>query len=260
MKIGYFQWNPEFGNPEKNRELMADRLKAAEADIIVLPELSTSGYLFSNREEVENLSETIPGPSTDMFSALAQKTGTNFIFGIPEKSAEGIYNSAVLVGSEGVKGVYRKVHLFFHEKEYFLQGDSFPLFEIGGVKIGILVCFDHMFAEAARTLALQGAQVICHPSNLVLPEYGQLTTRVRALENRVYWVLANRTGTETRGDKHLTYTGESQIVAPGGNIIHRGTPGEEELFITTIDPKEALNKNITELNNLFADRRSSLYS
>ncbi len=259
MKIGYLQYNPEFGNLIKNRENMAARLEKAQADIVVLPELATSGYFFSSRKEAEEFSETIPGPSTDMFLKLAQKTGTNFIFGMPEKTGKGIYNSAILVTPDGLGGVYRKVHLFFHEKDYFLPGESFPLFEIKGVKVGILVCFDHMFAEAARTLTIKGAQIICHPSNLVLPEYGQLTTRVRALENRVFWILANRFGTETKGNKHLTYTGESQIVSPGGEIIHKAPAKEEDLYITEIAPEDALNKNVTELNNLFKDRKPRLY-
>ena len=259
MKIGYLQYDPEFGDLIKNREHMAAQLEKAQADIVVLPELATSGYFFSGKEEVEKLSETVPGPSTDMFLQLAQKTGTNFIFGMPEKTKKGFYNSAVLITPEGIGGVYRKVHLFFHEKDYFLSGESFPLFEIKGVKVGILVCFDHMFAEAARTLAIKGAQVICHPSNLVLPEYGQLTTRVRALENRVFWILANRFGTETKGKKQLTYTGESQIVNPGGEIIHKAPAKEEELYITEIAPEEALDKNITELNNIFEDRKPRLY-
>ncbi len=260
MKIGYFQFSPEFGNLEKNRKVMAAELEKVEADIIVLPELATSGYFFSSRKEIETLSETVPGPATNMFFELSKKTGTNYIIGIPEKTPKGIYNAAVLVGPKGIEGIYRKVHLFSQEKNFFSPGESFPLFEIRGVKIGILVCFDHMFPEAARTLAVKGAQIICHPSNLVLPELGQLTTRVRALENRVFWILANRFGTETKDKKRLTYTGKSQLIGPDGEIIHSAPETEKELYIADIIPEKALNKNITELNNIFEDRKPFLYS
>ena len=260
MKIGYYQFNPAFGNPVKNRSVMIHALEKEKADIIVLPELSTSGYFFTSQKEIQNLSETIPGPTSDIFSLLSKKTETYYVLGIPEKTPRGIYNSAVLIGPGGIEGIYRKVHLFYKEKQYFQPGEIFPLFEINGVKIGILVCFDHMFPEAARTLALQGAQIICHPSNLVLPEYGQLTTRVRALENRVFWILSNRIGTEVKGSSKLTYTGESQIINPKGEILHKAPAQKEELYTIEIDPVEAFDKNVTETNDLFKDRKRDLYS
>jgi predicted amidohydrolase len=165
-----------------------------------------------------------------------------------------------LIGPGGVAGVYRKVHLFHDEKLYFQAGDrGFPVFEVAGVRVGLLVCFDHMFPEAARTLALEGAEIICHPSNLVLPEYGQLTTRVRSIENRVYWILANRHGTERRGGKSLTYTGCSQVVAPDGELLARAEPDGDALTIVEVDPLAAKDKHVTESNDLFADRRVELY-
>lgn len=260
MKIGYFQFSPEFGNPKKNRKTMVSALKNIQADLIVLPELATSGYFFTSREELEDLAESVPGPTTDSLSLVAEKTGTTFVLGIPEKTTDGIYNSAVIIGPDGIKSVYRKIHLFSNEKKYFIPGNNFELVEIYGVKVGILVCFDHMFPEAARTLALRGAQIICHPSNLVLPEYGQLTTRVRALENRVFWILANRFGTEIKENQKLIYTGESQIINPKGEILHRAPAANEELHIIEIDPVEALNKQITNRNNIFEDRRKELYT
>ncbi len=260
MKIGFYQFSPDFGNIQKNREKMYSALKNKRADIIVLPELATSGYFFTSHKEIEDLSEPVPGPTTDKFSALSGKTGTHFVIGIPEKTGTGIYNSAVMIGPDGIELVYRKAHLFSEEKMYFTPGNSFDSIEINGVQIGLLVCFDHMFPEAARTLALKGVQIICHPSNLVLPEYGQLTTRVRALENKVFWVLANRFGKETKGERKLTYTGESQIVSPSGEVLYRAPSGKEEFFLLDIEPEKALNKNITNLNNLFKDRRTELYS
>ncbi|RKX90494.1 MAG: nitrilase [Spirochaetes bacterium] len=260
MKIGYYQFNPEFGNVKKNIEKMTSALENVHADLIVLPELASSGYFFSNKEEPKRLSEKIPGLLSKEFLRLSKKTGTSYVVGFPEYAEEGIYNSAALIAPDGVTYIYRKTHLFFEEKKYFLPGNGYEIVEVKGYKIGILICFDHMFPEAARTLALKGAQIICHPSNLVIPEYGQLTTRVRALENRVFWILANRTGTEERGEGKLVYTGESQIISPKGEIINRAGVEEESLFVTEIQPEEAADKNITQFNNIIEDRRPEIYT
>jgi predicted amidohydrolase len=122
----------------------------------------------------------------------------------------------------------------------------------------MLVCFDHYFPEAARSLALAGAQIICHPSNLVLA-VAQRTTVVRALENRVFWVLANRTGVEELGRKRLAFTGRSQIVAPDGTVLARADSAREQLTVVEIDPTQALDKRATARNDLLADRRTELY-
>jgi predicted amidohydrolase len=260
MRIGYFQFAPRFGQPEHNLSAILAAVEGAEADLIVAPELALSGYLFTRPQEVGEMAEQIPGPATEKLTLAAARADCHLVVGLAERSGDRLFNSAVLVGPKGVVGVYRKVHLFHEEKLYFSPGDAgFPLFEINGVKVGLLVCFDHIFPEAARTLALQGAQVICHPSNLVLPEYGQLTTRVRAIENRVFWVLANRHGTEQRGGKTLTYTGCSQIVAENGEILVRAESDSDSLTIVNVDPRRADNKRVTEHNDLFADRRVQLY-
>lgn len=260
MKIGYYQFNPEFGNVKNNIEKMTTALESVHADLIVLPELATSGYLFMNKDEPKRLSEKFPGILSKEFLKLSKETGTSYVVGFPEYAEEGVYNSAALITPEGIQYIYRKTHLFFEEKKYFLPGEEYKIVDIKGYKIGILICFDHMFPEAARTLALKGAQIICHPSNLVLPEYGQLTTRVRALENRVFWILANRIGTEERDGSKLVYTGESQIISPKGEIITRAGAEEERVFITEINPEEADDKKVTEFNNIFKDRRPELYT
>jgi len=259
MKIGFFQFNPQFGELEKNREQIQRGLAEADADLLVLPELAVSGYHISNKTEAERMAEPVPGPTTDILKMISSQSGTFLVTGLLETSKGSLYNSAVLVGPDGPVSIYRKAHLFFEEKKFFEPGKSFGIVEINGVKIGMLVCFDHLFPEAARTLSLMGAQIICHPSNLVLPEIAQLTTRVRALENRVFWIMANRYGSETKGDKTHNYTGESQIIAPSGRIIHRAAPTEDELYITEIKPKDALEKNITEFNDIFEDRRTDIY-
>jgi predicted amidohydrolase len=210
------------------------------------------------------LSETLPGPSTQLLEQACRQTGGRIVLGIAEKAADGYYNSAALVGPDGVEGVYRKAHLFGEEKLHFTPGRTgFPLFSVRvdgeEVRLGMLVCFDHFFPEAARSLALGGAQLICHPSNLVLPEYAQLSSRVRSIENRVFWVLANRYGTEDRGGKAMAFTGASQITAPDGKVLVRAPASGDALEVVEIDPAQADNKKVTGRNDLWEDRRPELY-
>lgn len=260
MKIGYFQFAPVFGDVEKNRARIIDAVGQSDAELLVIPELATSGYFFASTSQVERMAEPIPGPTTDALAEAASRTGCTIVTGMAERDGDTLYNSAVAVGPDGIIGTYRKIHLFSEEKIHFSPGnDGFLLFELNGTRVGVLVCFDHMFPEAARTLALQGAQIICHPSDLVLPEYGQLTSRVRALENRVFWVLANRWGSETAHGDELTFTGASQVVHPTGRILIRAEAAEDEISAVEVDPDAALNKHVTQHNNLFEDRRPGFY-
>ena len=122
-----------------------------------------------------------------------------------------------------------------------------------------MICFDWYYPEAARSLAVQGADIICHPSNLVLPNCPD-SMPVRCLENRVFAVTCNRTGSEERGGKEpLTYIGNSEIVTPKGIILHRAPRDREELTILDIDPREARSKQLNRYNDLLRDRRTGLY-
>ncbi|HDQ14729.1 MAG TPA: nitrilase [Sediminispirochaeta sp.] len=260
MKVAYFQFSPRFGKPEANRARLAEALERSRADLLVAPELSTSGYFFPDSESARSLAETVPGPSTELLEETARKTGSTIVFGLPEREGDTLYNSAVVLGPQGIVATYRKVHLFNEETIHFTPGnDGFLIFQLQGVKIGVLVCFDHMFPEAARSLALQGVQVVCHPSNLVLPEYGQLTSRVRALENRMFWVLCNRWGEERVEERRLRFTGVSQIVHPKGEILARAEAEGDQIATTEIDPEEATEKFVTPFNHLLEDRRPEFY-
>jgi predicted amidohydrolase len=265
MRVGFYQFRPSFGRPRENAEAVAAAVRQARADLLVAPELATSGYVFASREESAGLAETLPGPSTELLQQACRETGGRVVLGIAEKAADGFYNSAALIGPDGVEGVYRKTHLFGEEKLHFAGGRTgFPVFTVqaGGaqVRLGMLVCFDHFFPEAARSLALGGAQIICHPSNLVLPEYAQLSSRVRSIENRVFWILANRYGSEDRGGgRKLEFTGCSQVTAPDGKVLVRAPAGGDALEVVEIDPRLADDKKITGRNHLWEDRRPELY-
>ena len=260
MKVGFYQFSPVFGEPKANLEKIATQLSKCEADLVVLPELAFSGYLFIEKKEVLGFSEAIPGSISDKLREIAVKKDMAIVTGFAELAEDKVYNSALLVTPQGDLNIYRKNHLFHEEKLFFEPGDlGLPIFTVKGVKIGMLICFDHFFPEASRTLALQGAQIICHPSNLVIPGKAQITTRSRSIENRVFWILANRTGTEERGEKKFTYSGLSQISDPDGRIMVQAGEQEEVFFAVDINPELATNKSITPLCSLFKDRRTDIY-
>lgn len=263
-------------------------------DLVVLPELFNTGYNFVSRREVEALAEPVPhGRSCQFLRELARGKRCHIAAGIAERetvasgrgaaNAGACYNSAVLVGPGGVIARYRKLHLFDREKELFSPG-NLPLgvVEIAGgraelseegprrlarssgrgsgeVRVGMMICFDWFFPEVARVLALQGADLLLHPANLVLPHCPSAMI-TRSLENRVFSLTANRTGREDRGGVSLRYIGSSQIVTPGGEVLKRAGEGERILLAAEIDPLGARDKGINLRNDLFKDRRKEFYS
>jgi predicted amidohydrolase len=260
MKVGFVQFEPVFGQLAVNREKVARLLAEVDAELIVLPELFNSGYVFTSREEAFNLAEEIPGGQTvEFLGSIARRKNIHIVAGLCEKEGDRLFNSAALISPEGWRGTYRKVHLFSEEKLWFEPGEEgFKVFDIGQCRIGMMICFDWFFPEAARLLALQGAQIICHSANLVLPfcQGGMVT---RCLENQVFAVTANRTGQEKRGGRDLLFTGKSQITGPNGTILCQAGSATEEVCIVDIDVRAADNKNINSYNNLFADRRVDCY-
>lgn len=265
MKAGYLQFEPEFGKPECNLSRIESLISGKEFDLLVMPELANSGYLFTSQNELEKHSETIPGGMfCNTLKKICKENESFIVAGICEKHNDKYYNSSVLVCPDGEIFTYRKLQLFFEEKLWFEPG-NYPIetYEIKNsrfkaVKIGMMICFDWIFPEVARTIALKGAKIICHPANLVMT-YCQDAMVTRALENRVFTITANRTGKERNKDKELSFTGMSEIVSPKAIILHKSLTDKEEVVIIEIDPSEASDKNINPLNNLFTDRREDFY-
>lgn len=259
MRVGYVQFAPVFGEKEKNIETILRLLDLGVkqgADLLVLPELCNTGYVFRSREEVESLSEEIPeGGTTEALIKFAEKGNIYIVAGLCEKEDEKYFNSAVLLGPKGFIDTYRKAHLFHREKLWFSRGNTpFKVHDILKAKVGMMICFDWFFPEVARILALEGAHIICHPANLVLP-YCQKSLLGAAIQNRVFIVTANRIGVE-RGVK---FTGRSQIISPEMKVLAKSGANTEEVKVVQIDPATAENKRITEYNDLREDRRIDLY-
>ncbi len=262
MKVGYVQFNPRFGEVKANLSCVVEKLSVINADLLVLPELFATGYQFVSQEEVSGLAEEIPsGITTQTLTKLCRDKGFYIAAGLAEKAGDSFFNSAVLIGPEGFCGVYRKTHLFAQEKELFSPGDTgFKVFDIGKARLGLMICFDWFFPESVRSLALEGADIICHCANLVLPHCPDAMV-TRCVENRVFAITANRIGSEERGGKkRLTYIGKSEIINPEGKIITRAGEKDEEIKVVDIDPLLARNKQVNSYNHIFSDRRPDLYN
>ncbi len=253
------QFDPVFGKKEHNFKTVDALLKGCSADVIVLPELFATGYTFLNKEEVATCAEEKDrGKTYDFALTLAQKGNCAIAYGFAERDGYHFYNAMALLSPDGLVSVYRKAHLYCEEKLFFDTGSTgFTVFDYKHTNFGMLICFDWIYPEAMRTLAVKGAQVILHAANLVMP-YCPAAMVTRALENHVFVVTANRIGTERRGDMEHTFIGKSQVVNPKGRILLEARTGAC-VRVVDIDPREALDKKITERNDLLKDRRVDLY-
>lgn len=260
MKVGFFQFQPLRARKDENVDRAISSIRGARADLLVLPELFTTGYLFESKEELKRSAELIPEGSTfRKMAELAAHEKTSLVYGIAEREGDNYFNSSILITPEGDFLAYRKLHLFDLEKLWFAPGDTeLEVFDIGGAKVGLMICFDWIFPEAARILALKGAEIICHPANLIF-QYCQKAMITRCVENGVFAITANRTGSEEREGMKLTFTGNSQIVDPKGNILAKADESEQAVQTVEIDPSLARDKMFTPRNHLLEDRRTEFY-
>lgn len=261
MKVGYLQFVPERNSVHSNISIIRSMTKDLEFDMLVLPELANSGYLYADRQDLVNVSEKIDGSGLFLSSLilLAKNHNACIVSGFSELSQNLLFNSAIALSAQGIISHYRKIHLFNEEKTHFTPGNlNLNVFSFNGACLGMMICYDWVFPEVARTLSLKGAQVICHPSNLVLP-YCQKAMITRSIENKVFTITANRVGTEHFPGGNLTFTGKSQVVAPQGKILSRASKTEVCLKIVEIDTHPASNKQFSPKNNLFGDRRPEYY-
>ncbi len=259
MRVAYVQFAPELCNVAANVATLR-RLAARfdEADLVVLPELANSGYNFPSRQAAAKCAEsTRGGPFLEALLGIAASAGQHIVTGLCERDGQALYNAAVLLGPTGVLGTYRKLHLFVDEKDIFAPGNlGLPVFDLPGARVGLQVCFDWIFPEAWRVLALRGAEIICHPANLVIPGKCQAVLPAHAVCNRVFIVTANRIGSEDE----LTFTGESLICGPEGAVLARGPADTEDVQSVEIDPAAARDKRVTRRNDIFSDRRPEEYA
>ncbi|MGA2624308.1 MAG: nitrilase-related carbon-nitrogen hydrolase [Bacteroidota bacterium] len=258
MKVAVVQTEPIFGEVASNVKEALLLMGSADANIFVLPELFNTGYNFTDLREVQLLSERSNGNTFQSIAGFAKKKSCFVVYGFVEQVGK-FYNSAALVGPDGIVGLYRKVHLYNRENLFFASGDfGFPVFELPFGKVGIMICFDWIYPESARSLALGGAQLIAHPSNLVMP-YCPEAMVTRCLENRVFAATADRIGEEERGGVKFCYIGQSEVVSPKGEILTRLGENKAGISVVDVDLSLANNKRVNEFNDLLRDRKVEQY-
>jgi predicted amidohydrolase len=274
VRLAVVQFDPQVGmdNREKNMQQglkLAQQAADAGANLIVLPELANTGYMFATRHEAFEHAEAVPGGRcVKVWEDFARTNNTYLVTGIAERDGARLYDSAVLIGPEGYIGHYRKAHLWNQEKLWFTPGDyGFPVFDTPIGRIGLLICWDIWFPEAPRLLAQQGADIICSVNNWVwapgplFDESGKCMasylTMTAAHVNNVFIAAANRIGTD-RGERFL---GCSLIAGTNGWPIGKVASSDaEEILYADVDLSTARSAPIwNDLNDLHRDRRTDLY-
>jgi predicted amidohydrolase len=267
VELSIVQFTPSRGDKQSNLGRISDLLNNVSADIIVLPELCTTGYSFLSTEEVFAEAEDLNGETIGFFSKIAAQLRAMIIAGFAEKHGAIAYNSALIASPDGSVKVYRKTHLFYREKICFAPGNSgffvveHPLVDC---RVGVMVCNDWRYPEAARSLALMGADVISCPCNLVSNVWA-VGMAARALENKVYVAVANRCGTEKRNlddgtEQSLAFNGQSVVYDFNGAALVQAGAENDIVLTITIDPLLTRDKSFNAFNHLFNDRRPDTYS
>jgi len=270
VKVACIQMEPVVGAKADNLAktlVMIEKAAAQGANLVVLPELANSGYVFESREEAFALSEPVPGgPSTTAWEEIAARLGLHIVAGIAELDGKALYNSAVLVGPDGYIGTFRKMHLWAAENLFFEPGNlGFPVYATRIGRIGMAICYDAWFPETFRLAALQGADIVCVPTNWV-PIPGQDPAReamanilvmAAAHSNSMFIACADRVGTE-RGQPFI---GQSLVVSYTGWTV-AGPAGREseEIILAEVNLSDARRKrNWNDFNQVLRDRRHDTY-
>ena len=222
VTIAAVQMKPTLGAAEENLMKITNYIRqiatSQRVDLIVFPELATTGY--ENGIHFTELAQRVPGPAVNLIAQRAADYGVHVLFGMATKQRveSVLYNSAVLIGPDGdLYGEYRKAHLKGEERLPFREGFKYRVFEAGFANIGVMLGWDLAFPEVARSLALEGADVICCLANWEqqnLPEW-RILTAARAIENTCYLVAVNRVGE----DISYTFGGDSAIIDPSGQVL-----------------------------------------
>jgi predicted amidohydrolase len=241
IKLALCQISSKRENKQENLKKIEElTLKAKQqgADIAIFPEMSLTGYVL--HDQVYELAETVPGPSTQKIEALAKRTGMHIIFGMPElseKTQATVFNTAVFVGPKGLIGKYRKMYLpthsVFEEKRYFRTGYEPAAFQTDLGDIGLSICYDVFFPEVYRLTRLKGAQlIVCiSASPAVRRGFFEILTSARALENTAFLAYVNLAGVE----EGLQFWGGSRLVCPTGDVVAKARYDEEDFVICEVN-------------------------
>jgi predicted amidohydrolase len=259
------QLAPTIGDLESNVRMSTAAVSqsvAAGAQLVIMPELVTAGYLFESPEEARSVAVTPDHPVFEAWAKAVGDVGGVVVGGFAELGDDGfVYNSAAVVDGSGVLAVYRKDHLWDKEKLWFKPGSAVPpIVETPFGRLGILVCYDMTFPEMTRSVALRGADLIVGPTNWPLFPHPEgehpavvAIVMAAALSNRVAIACCDRSGTE-RGQE---WTQGSCIINHNGEIV--ATANQDGIVTADLDLTLSRDKRISELNDSFGDRRPELY-
>lgn len=270
LTIACIQTDPVMADKAFNMATTLEKIAEAAdlgAKLIVLPELCNTGYMFANRTEAYALAEELPeGQSAQAWMTIAAQRDLYIVAGIAERDGEKLFNSAVIIGPEGYIGRFRKVHLWADENLFFEPGDlGFPVFPTRHGRLGVMICYDQWFAESYRSCALQGADIVCIPTNWV-PIPGQASGReamaniiamAAAHTNSIYVAAADRVGME-RGQ---AFIGQSLIASyTGWPVAGPASADEEQIILATVNVSDARRKRCwNDHNQILRDRRPDQY-
>ena len=267
IRAAAVQMDPGFKKPQENLEKieqMAEKAAAAGARLIIFPECVISGYCFDSAPEAEPYARSVPGEWTDVLSLLSRRLDVFLVVGMLESENRIIYNSAVLMGPDGILGTYRKTHLPYLGVDRFTRpGEGpIPVFVTPLGKIGLHICFDGSNPEIARVMKLKGAELLIlitnWPVGAEIP--CRFMCRTRAVENHVNYMAVNRTGMEGG----FRFLGESKILDFTGKVLAEAG-GEEEIIYGDIDFAGADANRIINVPGKYeldriTSRRPELYS
>jgi predicted amidohydrolase len=265
LKVALAQISCQQGDKAENLRKMGrivTKAKKQGADLVIFPELSSTGYVV--RDQIYELAEKIPGPSTRIMEKAAEKDGEYIIFGMPElseKTQATLYNAAVLIGPEGLIGKYRKMYLpthsVFEEKRYFRPGYQIATLDTKLGKIGLIICYDIYFPEVTRLTRLEGAQlIVCiSASPGIRRTFFETLTLARAIENTSFLAFVNLVGVEDG----LQFWGGSRLVGPDGKILVQAKYDEEDFVIGEVNyadirPVEAFVPTLRDLRPELFDK------
>jgi len=262
IKLAVVQFTPSFKKKEENLFRIQKLTNNLDADIIVLPELCTTGYFFLSKDETNELAEPVSGPTCQFFQKISKQYNAVVVAGFIEKEGEKVFNSC-LIAQPGIKTprIYRKTHLFYKEPLCFDPGDTgfFVVHDtLRDVNIGPMICYDWRFPESARVLTLLGADLIVCPSNLITDAW-RTVMPARAIENKVYVAVANRAGTERSKDEELLFKGNSTIYDYYGNAVQTAGSSDDEAMVTEIFPSLTRDKSFNDFNDVLKDRQPKHY-
>jgi predicted amidohydrolase len=242
---------------DRQANLQAISRKLAEAAdrgarLVVFPECILTGYGFESRDHARSVAEPIPGPSTEAIARECIRRGVWVVFGLLEAAPDGkLYNACVLVGPSGFLASYRKVHLPCLGADRFTDpGDQpFAVQDLGGLKLGMNICFDGSFPESARILTLLGADLVVLPTNWAsgARKMAELVSAARAWENHIYYLAVNRVGDESG----FHYIGLSSAADYLGNTIHFAAEEVEETFVFEVNPAAAAQKRVVHCHGVY---------